>query len=309
MQFIILVSSIVILIYAASTITPGGFNGILSNAADAQLFKPIYPFDPSFFSFDPHIRISFWSGIIGVTVAFCARYGADQVVVQRYFTAKSLKDAQRGYWLNATAAFFSLGLLALLGLAIHAYATHTTPHLISKLPPLKHLGNLIAALPAGTCGLIVAGLMAATMSSVDSGLNACTAAWETDFHRTLISNEAIDQRKRVIVSAILGIITTAVALAFIQLLGTHKSIFVMINKLINGLGSPLLALIICGMIPRFFNTKGVLIGGILGIVASIYISMFLKGYSLHYYALFNLVITIVPCLVFSLLFQTRTSTD
>jgi len=302
-QFTILFGSIIASLFAAHTVIDGGFTTIFSHAADNGLLKPFHPFDPEFFSVDPTIRISFWSGLIGVTVAFLARYGADQVVVQRYFTAKSLRDAQRGYWLNAAAAFISLLLLALFGMAIYAHAIETSPNLISKLPPLKHMGNLIQQLPLGICGLIVAGLMSATMSSVDSGINACTTAWETDFQRTLFADKALSSKQRMTLTAILGVIATAAALSFIVILGPNKSLFIMINKLINGLGTPLLSLIVCGMFSRHFTKHGMFYGGIIGIAASICISLFLEGYALHYYAVFNLLVTFLPCYLLSRVFK------
>jgi len=304
-QFFILFGSILASLVAATFIIPGGLETIFSDSVNGGLLKPVYPFDPEFFSFDPQVRISFWSGLTGVTVAFLARYGADQVVVQRYFTARPLKDAQRGYWLNASSAFISIGLLALFGMVIHSYALNTAPTMVNKMPPLKHMGNLIQQLPFGICGLVVAGLMSATMSSVDSGVNACTTAWENDFHKRLINSESneLSSSKRMILTALLGIVATGAALIFIPVLGPNKSLFVMINKLINGLGSPLLALFICGMFFKQITARGVFYGGIAGTGASIYISLFVPGIALHYYAVINLIATLIPCVVFSFLFK------
>lgn len=64
-------------------------------------------------SLDPTIRITVWSALIGTFVAFLARYGADQVVVQRYFTARSLRDARRGFHLNYVAALLAVLLLGM----------------------------------------------------------------------------------------------------------------------------------------------------------------------------------------------------
>ncbi|MCP3968103.1 MAG: hypothetical protein GY750_02165 [Lentisphaerae bacterium] len=60
--------------------TPSGFHEIFSEAFDGGLFKFDAPYDQNFSSIDPTIRVTFWSGTIGITIAFVARYGAGQIV-------------------------------------------------------------------------------------------------------------------------------------------------------------------------------------------------------------------------------------
>lgn len=293
----------------------GGIGSILSLARDGGRLKPFVPFDPAFLSLDPRIRMTLWSGLIGVLVAFLSRYGADQVVMQRYFTARNLRTAQRGLWLNAAAAVVSLTLLAFFGLAIYAHAVKTgalPPLDWSQVSPLqrkgiamKQLAAMIQSFPPGVTGLVVAGLLAATMSSIDSGINACSAAYVTDFHKRLFTGAASDPRSDLRLDKGLtlgiGIVSVLLALALIPLIGKTNSIFMIVNKLINGLGSPLLALILLGMFSRRANAPGMLYGGIVGLCASLTVSLLVRPLSLQYYAALNLLVSVVPCYVFSLL--------
>jgi SSS family transporter len=175
-QFFVLFGGIALGV--AWAIGDGGWYEVVRIAHEGGRLKPFAPFDPTFVSLDPRIRMTLWSGLIGVFVAFLSRYGADQVVMQRYFSARSLRMAQRGLWLNAGASILSLSLLALLGLAVYAHAVRhgsSMERYWEQLSPMQQRGiamqqlaAVIRSFPMGATGLVVAGLLAATMSSIDS---------------------------------------------------------------------------------------------------------------------------------------------
>ena len=77
--------------------------------------------------------------------------------------------------------------------------------------------------------------------------------------------------------------------------GRQQSIFVMVNKVINGFGSPLLAVIILGMIPRRPGADSVFLGGLTGALFSIVTGCLLEHLALHYYAVVNLLFTFTVC--------------
>src|SRR4051812_15155125 len=52
------------------------------------------------FSFDPHARMTVWAALIGGTFLNLVQMATDQVSVQRYLTAASLRDAQRALWIK-----------------------------------------------------------------------------------------------------------------------------------------------------------------------------------------------------------------
>ena len=315
MQFFVLFGGI--LAGIIMTASHDGISSIIATAFEGGRLKPFYPFDPSYISLDPRIRMTLWSGLIGVFVAFLSRYGADQVVMQRYFTAKSLKMAQRGLWLNACVSFFALSLLAFFGLAVYAMAIKSgaVSHdqwasfspIQKKEMAMKQLAFVIKSFPPGITGLVVAGLLAATMSSIDSGINACSAAYVKDFHERLFYRNVQDSSDRCrmdrVLTIVIGLISTVLALVLIPLVGKTGSLFMIVNKLINAMGSPLLAIIVLGMFSRKVNSSGMLTGGLIGLIASISVSLFVKPLALQYYAVLNVLVTILPCYLFSYIFS------
>ncbi|MDD5726994.1 MAG: sodium/solute symporter [Victivallales bacterium] len=299
-QFFIILGGIAAGLIMAAKVTPGGFGGMFSNAFHHGVLRPLTPYDPAFFSLDPTIRITFWSGISGATVAFLARFGADQMVIQRYFAAKSLPDARKSFVFNIGCVLLTLGLLVIFGMAVHAYAVHAGS--MGKFSqPMQYLVSLIKSLPYGGTGLMAAGLLAATMSSVDSGINACAMAWTKDFHHRFFTRNHADRefhiRYSVYFSVIAGILIIALAEAFIPVFGRRQSIFVMVNQVINSLGSPLLAVVIFGMLKRRPGADSVFWGVLGGTLFSIFFSLGVKNLALHYYAVINLLVTFGLCLV------------
>ncbi len=286
-QFVILLTGIGGAFWIAWGAPGPGWNDFWAQARISGALQPFAPFDPEFLSWRPTVRITLWSGLIGTFVAFLTRYGADQMVVQRYFTARNLDAAVRGFWWNILAALTALLLLSALGLAIAAGPVDDT------LPAMARLGAFAKGLPFGLTGLLAAGLLAATMSSIDSGLNSCLASWMTDFEGRTggpAINWRQERRYRTLV-AVLAV--SAILLAFV--VGRAGDLFSIVNRVINGVGSPLLALILLAMFSRACNARGAWIGGWVGILASVTISFSWDGLALHYYAVVNLLITILAC--------------
>jgi SSS family transporter len=266
----------------------GGLWGVLEGARSSGLTRPFAPFDPAMFSPDPRIRITLPSALIGASVAFLARYGVDQVVVQRYFAARSLADARRGFVLNLVMAVFAIGCLAGVGLA----AIHTVGavEVGGTLRPFAVFRQFVIGLPAPLTGLLVAGLLAAAMSSLDSGIHSCSAAIMTDFvDRFGLAPRGRGERLawQIALTVALGVLAGAASLA-VPLLGT---VFGVANRIVNALGSPLLALLVAGMFTSI-SARGALAGTAIGIMLSVASSLWVSPLSLHHYATVNLLGTL-----------------
>lgn len=289
LQFCVLLGGVVFALTFAIIQYPHGFSGLLEESVSRGLLQPWLPNDPAFWGWDPTMRISFWSGVIGTFVAFFARYGADQMILQRYVSAKSLKAAQRGIWINALAAAFVLLLLALLGLFAGCLTADG-----SGAPPAVLLGRFLSSMPPGFAGLVAAGLLAATMSSLDSGMHACSVTVAADFSRGGVNNAAKLKRPVGLV-ILMGVLVFLLALP----LGYLGGLFEIVNKVINGLGSPLLAMVLVAMWRRGITAGGLVAGGIFGFLGGALLAIFVDGLALHYYAVVNLLLTIALCLGFS----------
>ena len=187
--------------------------------------------------------------MLGTFIAFLSRYGVDQVVVQRWFAAKSLKHARRAFWLNAGAAVFSLSLLALFGFAISAHSRLTG---LAAPAPMAHFAALVKALPVGITGLLAAGLLAAAMSSLDSGIHSLSAVTVRDL---LPRKRQWSMASLRLLTLGFGLLATLGALY----VGRLGSLFVIANRVLNGLGAPLLALFLVALfVPRVFSARAFL---------------------------------------------------
>ncbi|MBQ9338305.1 MAG: sodium/solute symporter [Lentisphaeria bacterium] len=289
LQFFVLFGGILLCVCNAG---PGGLFEI---AGQTGKLKPWIPFDASYFSFDPTIRITFWSGLLGTFVMFLSRYGADQMVMQRYFSARDLGAARRGLWLNGIVSVLSLGLLVVFGLSLYAACAAGGSEPGVRPPFLAAMTRLFRSLPPGVGGLVAAGLFAATMSSIDSGLNSCCAAYLSDFHARFF-------RRTVSVrwlTLAIGMLVTVLALTLIPLTARHHSLFALINKFINALGSPLLAMMLLAMFSRRVNAAGMFWGSLGGFVSCLVISFTVRALALHYYAVVDLAVTVILCHLFS----------
>lgn len=291
LQFIVMITGLIAAILYVIASLPDGIRGIATAAQSGGLLKPFKPFDPAIFSPDPCIRISFWSALIGTFIAFLTRYGADQMVIQRYLTARNIAQARKGFNLNYMVAIGSILLLAFLGLAIHAYFIQQGEIPQHTALPILWFARFVGALPPGISGLMITAIIAASMSSFDSGIHSCSTVIATDFSGSSVFRKTAPP----VLVILLGGFITVTALY----LKNFGSIFEIANKIVNGFGSPLLALFVMGKYARRSNSAGAFFGGIAGLIFSSCVILFVKHLALHYYAVVNFIGTIIFIHIFS----------
>ncbi len=297
-QFVVLIAAIVVAMVLTAS-RAGGFSQMWTTVKEAGGLVPFAPRDPQFLSFDPRIRITLSSGLIGTFVAFLSRYVADQSIVQRYLAARSLREARRGFVWNVVGALLSTGMLLVLGLAVRANAAGDVA--LAVRPAAAQLAAMMAALPAGALGLVTAGLLAATMSSLDSGLHSCATSWQTDW----VSDRAepaqpgpVSLRRSQWIVFFMGLAAAALALAA-QGLG---DLFLLANRVVNGMGSPLLALMLAAMLKRGITQRGLVVGTLAGTVVSAILTAVVQPLAMHHYATLNFGATFLLIVICSLLF-------
>ena len=217
-------------------------------------------------------------------IGHVAFYTADQVVVQRYFTTKSLRDARRCFWLNSIANLALHVGLAFLGMALFAYfLRYPHPDTIEGLPfraDWKYPYFISTAMPAGIAGVLIAALYAATMSSVDSGINSCTTAFMVDFWRRLklgqihvpegeasVAENEQELRLARVLTLVLGVAVTVIA-CFVG--NIAENIIQITSKVVNSFCGPMFAIFILGMLTRKARPLGVCIGAFVSLAAMWY---------------------------------------
>lgn len=284
MQFFILFGTICLTLYFAAD------EGNLSSATVSAWFRE-NPFPDDFFSFDPKVRISFWSGLTGTFIAFLARYGADQITVQRYIASRSDKEAVKAIVLNSAAAVLILTLLMFWGIAV------SISHSGSSMPPLRQMAVFIASMPAGITGLFTAALLAASMSSVDSGLNAMSATLSGDLKIFSTVN------KEKTGTAILGVLSLTGALVLMPVIASEGSIFAVANKVIHGFGAPILSLVAIGMFSKKITSAGAFWGTITGAACSLASVVIFDDLAVHAYVIINLAVSLGTSFLISVTYK------
>ena len=249
-----------------------GIGEIFQTCASAGKFDF---FTKEFFMPDPRVRITFWSVVIGVFTWVLATYGTDQVVIQRYLSTRSVKEAKGSIWGNFVFGDIFLTIFQVgVGLALFAFYRRFTGLLPADIEADKVFPYFIAhQLPAGISGLILAAVLAAIMSSIDSGINSIAAVGTIDFYRRFSSKKPSDKaelRFARVLTPILGFFTCIMAVYVVG--GTGASILERANRASSFLAGPILGIFILGIFVRRSNSGGVIIGALFGVLAGVVVA-------------------------------------
>ena len=144
-----------------------------------------------------------WAGIFGGIFVALATHGTDQLMVQRYLAARSLKEASLALALSGPLVAAQFALFLFLGVALAAYERWITGQ-TSVSPPDAALAYFVAReLPAGISGLVIAAVLAAAMSTLSSSLSASASAAVNDFLLKLYPGFQADSERLLRISRII----------------------------------------------------------------------------------------------------------
>ena len=225
-----------------------------------------------------HADLTFWAIIAVGTLSKLTSYGADQVMVQRYLTAKSLDDSKKGFVINSIAYVVYSLLFIALGMGLFTYF---------KLNPLPEGTKyeymfpyfIDHYMPPVFTGLIIVAIYSAAQSSVSSGITAVTAAIFSDLYLRLVKGQvSVDesasdeiQRGHVrfsrICALVLGIAVTLFA-CLIRGMHANESLFAVFNKVVGSFAGLIIPIFILGMFSKRAGSLGVCAGAVLGFAAT-----------------------------------------
>jgi SSS family transporter len=165
-------------------VTPGGWGAILDAASAAGKTKTI----DLYAGFDrPH---TLFAGLAGGAFLSMASHGADQMIVQRLLSSRSLRDAQRALIGSGFVVFVQFALFLALGLGLwRFYEGRKFPAADAVFPTF-----IVERMPPGLVGLILAAIIAATMSTHAGAINSLAAATTHDIYLPLTGRSADDAR-------------------------------------------------------------------------------------------------------------------
>jgi SSS family transporter len=185
----------------------GGWSHIFDVASAAGKLRAI----DFYTGFDrPH---TIFAGLIGGAFLSMASHGADQLIVQRLLTARSLRDSQKAIIGSGFVVFaqFTLFLMVGIGLfVLYAGKTFAAPDSIFPTFILEHM-------PPGLVGLILAAILAATMSTHSGAINSLAAATTHDIYLPLSkrsTDDAATLRFGKLSALVWGVVLTGGALLY-----------------------------------------------------------------------------------------------
>lgn len=233
---------------------------------------------PPVFSWDITVRVTIVFALINNFFWTICTHGSDQVVLQRYFSVSSLKNARRSYFINFLVDLTMASLLSLCGLALLAYYLKHADQVPGGLKPVQAADKLFPhflgnQLPAGFAGLIISAFLCDAIQTLESGVNAITAVAANDIvprlrrGRPRIMSDLSFAR---VMSIVITIVVTANAYFVtnrVQAIG--ETIVGMMPKFFNMFVGPLASLFIIGMFFRRCTARSAIPAVLCGFVVSV----------------------------------------
>lgn len=124
---------------------------------------------------------TFWAGLCGGAVLTLGTHGTDQMMVQRYLSARSQSDAARAVVLSGLVVTLQFALFLFLGVGLACFYAHVRPEVVFESNDEVFATFIVNELPIGLIGLTLAAVFSAATSTLSSSLNSSASAAVNDF--------------------------------------------------------------------------------------------------------------------------------
>ena len=239
--------------------TPGGFDALLAFANDEGKLQ-VFDFDFSLVK----PGMTFWAGLAGGAFLTAATHGTDQMMVQRYLSARSQGQASLALGLSGFIVLAQFALFLLIGVGLASLLAGSGEELRND-----HLFAyfIVHYMPVGLLGLTLAAVFAAAMSTLSSSLNSSAAAFINDIWlplRTGAPDEATTLRTSRAATIVFGFVQIGIALGF-GMLVTNESIVANVLKISGFAAGPVLGLYFFGVFAPRVQQRAALAGFAVGV--------------------------------------------
>jgi Na+/proline symporter len=252
---------------------PGGWSTVWEQGAAADKFRIIdfgtsglaTPTDfAGFLNFLKGILsrpYTIWAGVIGGLFLDTGTHGADQMMVQRYLSAKSQRQAGWALIASGFVILVQFALFLIIGVALWVFFDH------APLVKDREFASFIKTyLPTGLLGLVVAAIFSVTMSTLSGAVSASASSTVNDLYRPL--RPAADDRSLMrlskLMTAFWGLAQMGVALGAMSLEGSVIDNALAIASFVMGI---LLGLFLLGIWTEHVGETAAFVGMIVGIAA------------------------------------------
>jgi SSS family transporter len=242
---------------------PGGWPQLHETAAAAGKFRLLN------FSTDLTVPYTFWAGLIGGMVLNTATHGADQMMVQRYLSARSLRQAAGALIASGFVIFAQFALFLFIGVSLSVFFGVFPVSDVSLRSDERFTYFIIHYLPTGVLGLVIAAIFSAAMGTLAGSLNSSASTIVNDLYRPYSGQT--DERRLVRISrgvtVLWGFVLTAVAMGARRLEDNVVNNALAIASFVSGI---LLGLFLLGILTKRVGQSAALVGVVCGLAAVSY---------------------------------------
>ncbi len=207
------------------------------------------------------VELTVWVMAINGFFFAIQNYGTNQLIVQRFLTAQSSRDAIKSSLIGILWSLPLWALFMFIGTSLFVYY-QLRPGLLPEGTEADAVFPwfIITELPVGFRGLVIAGLIAAAISSVTAELNSISAVLTTDFYARLKTNRTDKAKlffgKSMVVLAGILALTIASIYTVVGSEGALGLVFLLYSIFSGGIAG----MFLLGLFSRRANKQGLYIG-------------------------------------------------
>jgi SSS family transporter len=290
-QFFLYLTGALIALGAILARLPGGWDQLIAMGQAAGKLRAVNP------TLDLSEPYGLWAGLVGGAFVALASHGVDQLMVQRYLSARGLPEARRAVWVSGLVAVAQFALFLLIGVGLWSFYQLHPPTVPFDRPDRVFARFILDELPTGLVGLLLGAIFAAAMTS---SLNSCATVAVNDLY--LPGREVSPERQlrlTRILTAVFGAVQIAVGIAGQWLRSSIVSSVLGIAAFTTGI---VLGLFFLGMYTRRVGQTAALAGLVAGLAGMTWI-YFATPLAWPWYALAGSLLTVAAGLVASLRFR------
>jgi SSS family solute:Na+ symporter len=251
--------------------TPDGLPGLWQYARETDKLR-LFDFDFSLVK----PSMTFWSGLVGGAFLTAATHGTDQLMVQRYLSAKNQRDAALSLGFSGLIVFLQFAVFLLIGIALAGFFVQQ----VGSSPLDSGKGDQLFAffivnyMPVGLAGLTLAAVFAAAMSTLSSSLNSSATAFINDIWLPLRKGD-VPQSKQLragrLATAFFGVLQVTIA-AMVGATGTTESTVFNVLKIAGFATGPVLGLFLLAVAAPSVKQPAALVGFVVGVAGLSFIA-------------------------------------
>ena len=278
LQLVIYVLGGIVAVFVIVAQIPGGWPAAWDFAAAHDKLRVLD------FSLDLANPNTFWAGLVGGAVLGLGTHGTDHMMVQRYLSARTQREAGRALLVSGGVVFLQFALF--LGIGVLLAAFHG---LGGEAPPVRadevFATFIVNHFPSNTglIGLLLAAILAAAMSTIASSLNASASSMIHDVWMPLRSAsgrlEPLSPSAALMITRWLtvafGLVQIAVGIAAAAFDATVVSRALTIAGYSAGL---MLGVFLLGVATRRVGQGAALVGAAAGLMALLAVQFVLPGH-------------------------------